>query len=760
MARPVCAMLVFAATLSSASATCALARPESAMGVGAVRTLPLTVKTGNGNRANGMAIMPNDQVTTALVLTDTGCIVSVGLVSLEERQVACIGDGDPTAAAEICADLNRNPELNPPPHTATHCWMDNSIAIFPSGTKALVTDTRTHRVLTVDLVSGTVEVLAGQIPSPVEDVKTRCAKKTTLEQADLVTTSAVGTNAAFNYPKDIVISPDGTTAYVADMCTGYVRKIDIATASVSTIVVTMADGSAHDPAENMPSNLAMAKSGTHLLVTTFQKLPAVYKIKVGGSDEGQGTILAPTGERARTYYAADTEIDGEGTNGQFAGPKGIAVSSDGSIVLVADSWNHRVRMLNSTHVTTLAGTSEPADQIRSYVDNDAGDGNIPIIHQLLAGADVAYAGGDSVDSNTSTAQFKLPQRLSISPDGAFVLVNEGGLNGLRIIKIKDVSVLGECDCSAGKYFAINRTCADCDKGTYSLAGASVCDKCPVGAQSDVIAATSNSTCALCVAGKYGLTNGSSSCSICAADTTSFVVGATSVADCIQTTSSTPSNYFVKLMLAFPIAPAEFLAQSANYTNAIAAAAGVAQDKVTIISVVDRDVRRRRRLLAAGSAVDIEIGADSQASADRMKQELTVAKLNAELSKRGLANCELLTARIVKAPSSSSAIPAIVGSIVGVLFLGLGTAAILKYKTKVDTVKNDVSNDVSNDVEQQQFEEQQQLQLKIAALTPKPQSLKQVQQPHNLQQHLQPHSYNNRPYNPQPMMNSGLIQAHV
>jgi len=76
------------------------------------------------------------------------------------------------------------------------------------------------------------------------------------------------------------------------------------------------------------------------------------------------------------------------------------------------------------------------------------------------------------------------------------------------------------------------------------------------------------------------------------------------------------------------------------------------------------------------------------------------------------------------------------------------------------VKNDVSNDVSNDVEQQQFEEQQQLQLKIAALTPKPQSLKQVQQPHNLQQHLQPHSYNNRPYNPQPMMNSGLIQAHV
>jgi len=130
------------------------------------------------------------------------------------------------------------------------------------------------------------------------------------------------------------------------------------------------------------------------------------------------------------------------------------------------------------------------------------------------------------------------------------------------------------------------------------------------------------------------------------------------------------------MLAFPIAPAEFLAQSANYTNAIAAAAGVAQDKVTIISVVDRDVRSRRRLLAAGSAVDIEIGADSQASADRMKQELTVAKLNAELSKRGLANCELLTARIVKAPSSSSAIPAIVGSIVGVLFLGLGTAAIL------------------------------------------------------------------------------------
>ena len=204
----ICAVLVLFPGASAASAGCAAGSYDltAGMAIGETRTLPVSSRFGNGNAAHGLAIFPNG--TTALALAETGCLVSVDLATLAERQVACIGVGDPTKPKDCAQPFQERAAACPfeyPPceykHTATNCWMDNSIALTADATQALVADTRTQRILSVNLTSGRVAVLAGKAPDPPEDPKTRCSKGESSEWQD-----GFGTEAIFNYPADIVVA--------------------------------------------------------------------------------------------------------------------------------------------------------------------------------------------------------------------------------------------------------------------------------------------------------------------------------------------------------------------------------------------------------------------------------------------------------------------------------------------------------------------------------------------------------------------------
>src|SRR5204863_9141563 len=49
--------------------------------------------------------------------------------------------------------------------------------------------------------------------------------------------------------------------------------------------------------------------------------------------------------------------NGTGTNALFYEPEGIAVTADGSLLFVADTWNHTIRQITTAGVVnTLAGT--------------------------------------------------------------------------------------------------------------------------------------------------------------------------------------------------------------------------------------------------------------------------------------------------------------------------------------------------------------------------------------------------------------------
>src|SRR5579872_34187 len=94
----------------------------------------------------------------------------------------------------------------------------------------------------------------------------------------------------------------------------------------------------------------------------------VYRPPENGRTGGGGGPMAPPPEIAQGRADVLVELfagngpgyrDGPAWQAQFSGPAGITAAADGNF-LVADSRNHRIRLLNRFgHVTTLAGGGDP-----------------------------------------------------------------------------------------------------------------------------------------------------------------------------------------------------------------------------------------------------------------------------------------------------------------------------------------------------------------------------------------------------------------
>ena len=103
------------------------------------------------------------------------------------------------------------------------------------------------------------------------------------------------------------------------------------------------------------------------------------------------------------------DADGVGRNARFDGPCGLAVDSAGN-VLVADSRNHRIRLVSPTGTTST-----------------------------LAGSDAGYADGDA-----KQAKFNTPCGVTAGPDGV-IYVADSGNHRIRVIGGSRVTTLAGSD---------------------------------------------------------------------------------------------------------------------------------------------------------------------------------------------------------------------------------------------------------------------------------------------------------------------------
>ncbi len=181
-----------------------------------------------------------------------------------------------------------------------------------------VADTGNNRVRKINS-AGVVTTLAGSGATGVAD--------------------GLGTSAQFNGPEDVAVDSSGNV-YVADTGNNRIRKINLASG-----VTTLAGGGLGSlvPIEfNSPNDVAVDTAGN------------VYV-----ADTGKNRICKVTSDGVLTTLAGSDQAgfsDGNGTVAKFRSPEGVAVDASGN-VYVADTYNNRIRKINSAGVvTTLAGS--------------------------------------------------------------------------------------------------------------------------------------------------------------------------------------------------------------------------------------------------------------------------------------------------------------------------------------------------------------------------------------------------------------------
>lgn len=209
-------------------------------------------------------------------------------------------------------------------------------------------------------------------------------------------------SARFSAPTDVCISPDGQSIYLADYSGNRIRKINRSTNQVTTLA-------------------------------------------------GNGTMGS---------------TDGVGTSAKFSYPSGLAISSDGQILFIADNGNSLIRKLDlsSNSVTTIAGDgnfghldhtnalqasfNQPTDlALRGDTVLFISDTENHVIRKfnLVTNAVttvVGYVGvGGFLDGIGTSAAVKNPAGLSISQDGTVLYLADNGNNMIRKIEISNYNTM-------------------------------------------------------------------------------------------------------------------------------------------------------------------------------------------------------------------------------------------------------------------------------------------------------------------------------
>lgn len=187
-----------------------------------------------------------------------------------------------------------------------------------------------------------------------------------------------GAEASFNHPSDIAVAADGSV-YVTDSLNHAIRKIAVdgrvttLSAPVSRVIQVRPgeasfagdyhDGSLSTASFNEPSGLALdSKGNLYVSDTGNQRIRYIdFAIGIVSTIAGSTPAISASSIYGKNeLYAEGDFADGAALKAKFDFPKGLAVTSEGGI-LIADSLNHSVRYLLNGQVTTLTGTLQTGE---------------------------------------------------------------------------------------------------------------------------------------------------------------------------------------------------------------------------------------------------------------------------------------------------------------------------------------------------------------------------------------------------------------
>lgn len=192
------------------------------------------------------------------------------------------------------------------------------------------------------VTDGTNLYLSDAIGNNVRKVEIATGTVSTVAGNGPGSTDGTGADARFYNPRDV--TSDGTNLYVTDEYNRTVRKISIATGEVTTLagspdVFGGKDGVGAEARFNFPKGIT--NDGTYLYVTEYG---TVRRIEIAS-----GTVTTFAGAPTSGYPS-----DGTGTDVRFNSLEGI--TTDGKNLYVVDSSTVRKIEISSRVVTTIAGT--------------------------------------------------------------------------------------------------------------------------------------------------------------------------------------------------------------------------------------------------------------------------------------------------------------------------------------------------------------------------------------------------------------------
>jgi uncharacterized protein (TIGR03437 family) len=223
---------------------------------------------------------------------------------------------------------------------AVNAQLNSPGGLFADGLgNVYIADTQNHRVRVVD-ASGRISTLAGTgAPGFAGD-------------------GGPATAAQLNQPS--ALARDANYLYIADSSNHRVRVVNAA----GQIMTYAGNGSAAASGDGGPATAAGVPAPAGLAVDGTGRLfissaNAVRRVAAGGAS------ITTVAGGATAGFAGD---GGPATAAQLNQPTGLWVDSSGSLLLIADTFNHRIRQVSGATITTLAGNGAAAF---------AGDGGAP-----------------------------------------------------------------------------------------------------------------------------------------------------------------------------------------------------------------------------------------------------------------------------------------------------------------------------------------------------------------------------------------------
>lgn len=209
----------------------------------------------------------------------------------------------------------------------------SGIVIDPTNTYLYVSDTGNDRIRKVRISDGQTWLVAGS------------------GQAGYL--NGAGLAARFNRPFGLTIDATGSNLYVADTNNHVIRKIELSSGTVSTLVGNGSAGYREaigtDAVLSYPEYVKMSTDGQLYFADTGSQ-----RIRVVDPTSKLTKLVAGLGTRGYKNGTKDTA--------QFNNLKGLQPSADGTLLYVADMWNDVIRRID---VEGEAPYTEPAPTLSS-----------------------------------------------------------------------------------------------------------------------------------------------------------------------------------------------------------------------------------------------------------------------------------------------------------------------------------------------------------------------------------------------------------